>query len=460
LTGAARAGAVVLAVAGGLAVPVGLLSTATAGRLPVKLEVRSTSQADLLAANRLSLRLRLRSGGRVKIQTVLRRAHKPSVALGHTRTVSLAAGRARVVAVPLRAVGRAALARCPLARVVVTIKDLGGIARPRSFTRALRLDPPQCRRYFSRRAVWNAALADDAALDPQSGAVTGELLRQVNDGFAAGPPPTINTNAYTPTVYTVASSTPRVRVALDRPPGYARDLAAAFASVPLPAGARPSPGSDGELVVWQPATGTLWEFWRLRRAADGWHATWGGRMRHVTDSPGAFTEPHADWGTSASSLPLVGGLITPSELGAGKIDHAVALGIPRARAGVFALPAQRTDGNLRCAHAVPEGAHFRLDPGLDIAALRLPPATATLARAAQRYGIVVREQSGAVAFYAQNAASLQGDPYPRLFGGQSPTDLLRSFPWSRLQLVKMRLVKMPGQGPQLPGPADLQSGCR
>jgi hypothetical protein len=84
---------------------------------------------------------------------------------------------------------------------------------------------------------------------------------------------------------------------------------------------------------------------------------------------------------------------------------------------------------------------------------------AALARAAQRYGIVVRDQAGAVAFYAQNVASLPSDPYPALFEGHTATELLATFPWSRLQLVRMELVRTPRKGPPLPPPHDLLGGC-
>lgn len=275
----------------------------------------------------------------------------------------------------------------------------------------------------------------------------------------SGAPPTINTTAYTPPVYTVGARQQRVTVHLDRPPGYNPDLSAAFASVPLPVNAQPAAGSDSELVVWQPATDTLWELWLARREADGWHASWGGRLDHVSSGPGVFRPPHANWGTSASSLPLVGGLITPRELRAGRIDHMLAMGMPGVRAGVFALPAQRTDGTASCVHAPPEGARFRLDPSVSIDHLNLPRPVAILAHAAQRYGVIVREHSGAVVFYAQNASPLGRDPYPALFGGRSASELLTYFPWKHLQLMRMSLVTMSGTGGQfgeLPGPL---TGC-
>ena len=150
--------------------------------------------------------------------------------------------------------------------------------------------------------------------------------------------------------------------------------------------------------------------------------------------------------------------MTPRELRRGAIKHVLGLGIPRARAKVYARPALRTDGASNCLHAVPEGARFRLDPRLDVDALQLPRPVAAMARAAQRYGIVVRDQSGAVAFYAQNVGSLQGDPYPSLFGGKTPQELVARFPWSHLQLVRMSLAREKG-GPELPPPGSLLNGC-
>jgi hypothetical protein len=234
-----------------------------------------------------------------------------------------------------------------------------------------------------------------------------------------------------------------VAVTLD---AHAPDLAAALASVPLPSHAAPSAGSDSELVVWQPSTDTLWEFWGLSREGDGWHARWGGRLDQVSSGPGHFDEPHADWGATATSLPLVGGLMTPRELRTGRIDHALAIAAPEIRANQYALPAQRTDGSEFDAVAVPEGARFRLDPSLDVDSLGLPAPIAAMARAAQRYGIVVRDRATTVTFYAQNRNTMASDPYPEIFGSRTPAQLLERFPWDRLQLTRMDLRRMPEGG--------------
>jgi hypothetical protein len=183
----------------------------------------------------------------------------------------------------------------------------------------------------------------------------------------------------------------------------------------------------------------MWEFWQMKKAVDGWHAVWGGTIYNASSSPGYFTSPPG-WGASATSLPMLGGLIRPSELAAGHIDHALALAIPAARAAYFAWPAQRTDGYVWSSTAIPEGQRFRLDPTLDLSKIPMVPMVRMIAVAAQRYGIIVRDQAGAVTFFAEDT-SAEGLPDPYYgpggyFQGQSVGNLLKSFPWSHLIALK------------------------
>jgi hypothetical protein len=291
---------------------------------------------------------------------------------------------------------------------------------------ALACPSPAAAGLFAPDSVWDAPLAAAAPLDGDSGALVSELRRQV--ALPGGV--WINSSSYSVPVYTVPAGQPAVHVTVDR--GYAplqRDLDA----VPIPPGARPAAGSDGHLTVYQPSSDTLWELWVARQASDGWHASWGGRMTNVSRSPGYMPAP---MGATATSLPLLGGLIRADELAAGRIDHALALAIPAAKAGSVVWPAQRGDGTASGAGAIPEGTRFRLDPALNIAALDLPPAAAAIARAAQRYGMIVRDQAGAVALYAEDPGPLGANPYSALYGGLWPDRLLARFPWDRLQAVR------------------------
>ena len=288
---------------------------------------------------------------------------------------------------------------------------------------------------FAASSIWNAPLAPNVPVAGNSAALVGELERQVSRYGTW-----INTDSYSTPIYTVAVSQPRVPVTLDTPPTNpsAAKLAGVFRSgVPIPSSARPAPGTDGDLVVWQPTTDTMWEMWNARLVGKSWHARWGGRMDDVGRSPGYFTDP-SDWGIAATSLALLGGVMRISDLRAGHIDHALGISIPQARSGVVAWPAQRSDGNLNSPDAIPEGTRFRLDPRLDLSRLNLPPLTRLIAQAAQRYGLFVRDQSGAVCFYGEQVTQPGTNPYTGpggAFGSLSPKAITAAFPWRYLEVV-------------------------
>jgi hypothetical protein len=189
------------------------------------------------------------------------------------------------------------------------------------------------------------------------------------------------------------------------------------------------------MVVYQESTDTLWEFWLMRRATDGWHARWGGRLTSVSTNPGHF--PGA-FGATATGLPWLGGLMTIDELLAGRVDHALGLGIPNTAQGEFVWPAQRSDGRTTGPTAIPQGTHLRIDPSLDLTKLGLSPLGLTIARAAQRYGLIIRDTAGCTVFYAEDPIRTPGDPYARIFGGAYPNRLLERFPWDSLQVVAPR----------------------
>ncbi len=290
-------------------------------------------------------------------------------------------------------------------------------------------------------------MAAGALLDPSSAAVVASFDEEIAAEEAARRGPWINIIGYSVPIYTVPASQPTVRVQLlNHPRGYA--LQAAWDAVPLPATAQPATGSDEELVVWQPSTDRLWEFWRLAHGSEGWSALWGGAMQNVSSDSGAYSPSvwlngKSSWGASASSLSIAGGLITLEDLAAGQINHALAIAVPHVRGGVYASPAQRTDGTSTDPLSLPEGAHLRLDPKLNLAALHLPRLTLMMAKAAQRYGIFVRDGAADVtSFFAQDPAPTGTNPYAGPGGfleERYPNQILASFPWSHLELLRMSL---------------------
>lgn len=282
---------------------------------------------------------------------------------------------------------------------------------------------------FSPTSIWNASVPTAAPLSANSATLSVALSSEVYREVLGDLGPWINTDRFSVPVYTVGVAVPAVHVTLDNHNTW---LQRDFRAVPIPSGAHSAGGGDGTLVIYQPSRDTLWEFWLAHRRRDGWHAAWGGKLTHVSTNPGYF--PGA-YGGSGSGLALLGGLLTVHDLQSGLINHALAIGIPNTAWGRPTAPAPRSDGRTWGPAAIPEGTHFRIDPNLDLSKLHLSPLGLMIARAAQRYGMVVRETSGSVVFYAEDPTTMSSNPYGHIFGGATPSTLLRGFPWDRLQVV-------------------------
>lgn len=305
-------------------------------------------------------------------------------------------------------------------------------------------------RLFAADSVWNEPLAADAEVDPASKSIVSGLVSEIDREKRLDIGPWITSTLASTPLYVVPRDQPRVRVTVDDTGVMgASALQRAFAAVPIPPDAKPARGTDAHLTVWQPSTDSLWEFWKAHRAGDGWHAAWGGAMRDVAASPGyygpsAWPGATTNWGATASSLPVIAGVMLLSELRAGRVDHALAVNIPYPRRDEFAWPAQRTDGDGP-PDALPEGARLRLDPRLDLDAYGLPRFTRIVAEAAQRYGMVVRDQTHhATSLFIEDWTQHGGSPLTGpdgLYEGSTPLELLSLFPWERLQLLKMHLCR-------------------
>lgn len=293
---------------------------------------------------------------------------------------------------------------------------------------------------FDSRSFWYSPIPHDAVLHASSAQYVAELQRQIKTYYGTV---ALNTWSYASPVFTAAADTPTVTVEEwdCQNKGYKdKGLIEQWRNVPIPAQAMPANGSDAELTIHQPATDTMWEFWRTRRTADGrWQACWGGRMQNVSHNPGIWP-PY--YGTTATGLPFLGGQITAEELQRGEIRHAIGIALVDVeKASILSWPANRSDGHNPAAapNRIPEGLRFRLDPNLNVDALKLHPVTKTIARAAQKYGFVVWDKAGSVALRLQNPISYTArgeiNPYPALFAGTPGYAIMNGFPWDRLQFM-------------------------
>lgn len=289
---------------------------------------------------------------------------------------------------------------------------------------------------FSPSSFWYTPLPSNTPIDPNSQTYVNGIVSQVKNFYSGKGD--LNVTSYTPPVYIAGASTPLTNVTVSdcQKLGPNPGLQQQFQNVPIPPEAVPANGTDAEMTVYSPQTDTYWDFWRVTKNGNSFSACFGGKISNASQSEGIFPLPY---GTTATGLAFYGGLLTIPELKSGSINHVIGIGLVHTKKGIHSYPANRDDGCCTGIDAVPEGMRFRIDPKFDINTLKLHPFTKMLAIAAQKYGFVVWDTSGAVGFRVENPLPYtnagQTNPYKDIFGTTPTYEILNGFPWDKLQAL-------------------------
>jgi hypothetical protein len=278
---------------------------------------------------------------------------------------------------------------------------------------------------------WTTPVPPDAPADPRSAEYVARLSERE---------PAVSVRKFTVPVFIADNTTPRRTMRPTvwwSPPDYTR-------KVPLPHQAIPDPADDGHMAVLDSSNNCLYEFYRAKRTEDGWQAEW----VNATPADGNGVYPDG-LSTRASGLSSVAGLIWPEELRAGEINHALVFAYPFTHDGGPVGMATRTDGRTNDPTALPIGAHLVLDPTLDIDAMNLPPAERTIAKALQRYGMILADSSGGFTLYAAHPASFAGNPYASIWGDVTYAGI-GNIPFDRMKVLPLGEQKPRYEGPPIP----------
>lgn len=276
-------------------------------------------------------------------------------------------------------------------------KGLIGISLPADF------------RPFSADSPWNTPIPKRAEIDPNSELMINNLKNKVK--ILTG-----NVLNWTVPLFVIDSKTsPRRAVKTKNEYLYYTidpDENRIAEGIPLPKGVWSDPKEDGHMLLIDPKARKSWDFSVAKQKGDG---SWTASVIDVWDLNGkGYRKPFSGkywWysGARGSGFPLIAGLIRYEEIVAGEIKHALVCATPSNRKtslpGVkFELcsPASRTDGNNIGVEFIPEGARLQLDPKLDLDSLNLSPATKIVAKAMQKYGMYVGDNSSDFTIYFQN----------------------------------------------------------
>ena len=206
--------------------------------------------------------------------------------------------------------------------------------------------------------------------------------------------------------------------------------------VPIPSYASMTGSSDSPIVIYQPSTGTEWEFWQLTRvSASSYSACWGGKLSLAT-SDGVFPAPY---GLSATGISYLATAITETDVESGSIHHAIAAILPRCNYSAY--PADRTDCGSDPGQPA-EGQWFRFAAGTSCPPSECStPFAQMVFKAIQTYGMVVVDQGGAVMIEAEQQSdwAAEGntvtDPITASWDGLPEYQVVANLPWSSVQAV-------------------------
>jgi hypothetical protein len=166
-----------------------------------------------------------------------------------------------------------------------------------------------------------------------------------------------------------------------------------FAAVPIPDGAEPALNSDGQMTIYHRAGGKVFQLREVRRLPTGRWVACGGAVYRLSSNglhrKWRRCDPHPR-NEGHRGLPPPTYAIRRGEILRGAIRHRLKMAVNRASpAAVFPMTASDGSGRVR----IPEGAVLRIRRGIDLDRF-LHGAALTVARALQRYGAVIGDQSG------------------------------------------------------------------
>lgn len=273
---------------------------------------------------------------------------------------------------------------------------------------------------FASGSFWDTPIPNSTDLNPNSSSLVANIVSQAGTYGTS-----ILKDNGASTVYEVDANTSTVSVMpYDCGTGIPGGLASQWSDVPIPFYAIPGGSSSAQMVIYQPSSGSVWEFGHMRNVSGQWQACSGGRIS--TASSGIFA---STYGITSSGLAVLGGQLSTQEVTAGTINHVIGLNLPRTNG--ISWPASQYSGANAGAPAM--GQRFRLDPSLNIDNLGLNGAAKAIARAGQTYGFVVWNSGSTVGFTAENPSSSTSRGLPDPYNGTSLS--LSNFPWDKLQAL-------------------------
>ena len=310
---------------------------------------------------------------------------------------------------------------------------------------------------FSDDSPWNTPIVNSPQLEPK----TVEMMALVKDYMAQGgyaPKLGLNYKQWTAPLHFVDSTTAlKQSVYFDTASvGYNEGFhdsvdptgSGEVKNIPLPLTLWPDPKADGHMIVYDTATGTIYEFSRFRWVSGKAYATRVAIFDSQISGLAAAYQGSRWWMNQVrgAGLPFIGGLIRYSEFLSGEIKHAVAFSGPTNRLKKLSTNtwtkelcgpmATRTDGWETGENTILEGARIQLNPNLNLDTLGLSADAKIIAKAMQKYGGFMADNAPAFSIYFENLGPAESYKWEQTGLGD-----LSKIPLEQFRVLKCNDVK-------------------
>lgn len=264
-------------------------------------------------------------------------------------------------------------------------------------------EKPNVKRFFAKSSFWNQPIPDSVEFDAKSDYYIS-LLKKDHSKQNFG----INLYNYTIPIYQVDSLVPLRKVG--NQPGVKFRHSPDFDKfgVPIPSEFKPSPGDDQHATIIDWNRKLAWDMFKVEQDSAGNWLSYTGVLVPL-DGSGVFNSsdfPVKDdesihyYGPSrAAGVPSFAGTIMYDEVLAGEINHKLSCALRFVALKEYVFPAIWTDGNFK--GGVPEGSVIQLDPKLDLSQFNLLPGEIVVAKALQKYGMVVVDFAAGNVLYGE-----------------------------------------------------------
>jgi hypothetical protein len=169
-----------------------------------------------------------------------------------------------------------------------------------------------------------------------------------------------------------------------------------FRDVRIPEGARPDPTGDAAMSVFDIERGLVYGLHKASYDAqhDAWSAC-GGTVYYLDSNglAGALAGSDETRNRGHRGVPPPTFAVRLDEVEWGSIEHVLKIAVNTASLD-HVFPMVGSDGESTHPSAPPEGARLRIKPTIELETLGLSPPALVIARALQRYGAVIGDQSG------------------------------------------------------------------